>query len=65
MIAHHLSTVRNCDTIFLLEKGRLIAKGTYDELVASGESRSGAWRNWRGGAASCLTDSSFPSSRRL
>ena len=38
MIAHRLSTVRNCDTIFLLEKGRLIAEGTYDELVAGSES---------------------------
>ena len=38
MIAHRLSTVRNCDTIFLLEKGRLIAEGTYDELVASSKS---------------------------
>lgn len=38
MIAHRLSTVRNCDKIFLLEKGRLVAEGTYDELVATNES---------------------------
>lgn len=37
MIAHRLSTVRNCDKIFLLEKGRLVAEGTYDELVATNE----------------------------
>lgn len=37
MIAHRLSTVRNCDTIFLLEKGRLVAQGTYDDLVATNE----------------------------
>jgi ABC-type multidrug transport system fused ATPase/permease subunit len=34
MIAHRLSTVRHCDRIHLLEKGRFAAQGTYDELVA-------------------------------
>ena len=33
MIAHRLSTVRNCDKIFLLEQGRLVDSGTYDELT--------------------------------
>lgn len=35
MIAHRISTVRNCDTIYLLDHGRVLAKGTYDELVAT------------------------------
>jgi ABC-type multidrug transport system fused ATPase/permease subunit len=33
LIAHRLSTVKACDTIFLLEKGELKAQGTYDELM--------------------------------
>jgi ABC-type multidrug transport system fused ATPase/permease subunit len=33
IIAHRLSTVRECDTICLMEKGRIIARGTYDELL--------------------------------
>jgi len=33
IIAHRLSTVRNCDTIFLIESGRLRASGSYTELV--------------------------------
>ena len=33
MIAHRLSTVKNCDTIFLLERGEMIDQGTFDELV--------------------------------
>lgn len=37
MIAHRLSTVRNCDRIFLLEHGRVSAAGTYEELVAGSE----------------------------
>jgi ATP-binding cassette, subfamily B, bacterial PglK len=33
LIAHRLSTVKDCDQIFLMEKGRVVAQGTYDELV--------------------------------
>jgi ABC-type multidrug transport system fused ATPase/permease subunit len=33
MIAHRLGTVRACDRIYLLEKGRVAAMGCYDELV--------------------------------
>ena len=37
LIAHRLSTVRACDTIFLMERGRLLAEGSYDELLATSE----------------------------
>jgi ATP-binding cassette, subfamily B, bacterial PglK len=33
MIAHRLSTVRECDTIFMLEGGRVVAQGSYDALL--------------------------------
>ncbi len=33
IIAHRLSTVRDCDVIFLMENGRVIASGGYDELA--------------------------------
>lgn len=33
MIAHRLSTVRNCDVVFELERGRVVAQGTFDELI--------------------------------
>ena len=33
MIAHRLSTVRACDTIFMLEHGRVVAEGSYDDLI--------------------------------
>ena len=32
MIAHRLATVRQCDAIYLLEKGEVTDQGTYDEL---------------------------------
>ncbi|WP_234571651.1 ABC transporter ATP-binding protein [Rhodohalobacter sp. 614A] len=35
MIAHRLTTVRNCDVIYMLNEGEIIAKGTYDELLES------------------------------
>jgi subfamily B ATP-binding cassette protein MsbA len=34
MIAHRLSTVRRCDRIVVLEKGRVIESGSHDELCA-------------------------------
>ena len=33
MIAHRLSTVKNCDTIFFMEKGELKAQGAYNDLI--------------------------------
>ncbi len=33
MVAHRLSTVKDCDTIFLLQHGRLVASGTYQQLI--------------------------------
>jgi ABC-type multidrug transport system fused ATPase/permease subunit len=35
MIAHRLTTVEKCDTIFVLEDGRLGAQGTYETLKAT------------------------------
>jgi ABC-type multidrug transport system fused ATPase/permease subunit len=37
MIAHRLSTVRDCDRIFLMENGRVIDSGTYEELSRGSE----------------------------
>ena len=37
MIAHRLNTVKNCDNIFLLEKGELRQQGTFNELIKNSE----------------------------
>ncbi len=33
MIAHRLSTVRNCDAIVVIDKGRIMEAGSHDELM--------------------------------
>ncbi|MAD94168.1 MAG: hypothetical protein CML33_01575 [Rhodobacteraceae bacterium] len=35
LIAHRLSTVRQCDQIYLLDRGEVKASGTYDELTTT------------------------------
>ena len=34
-ISHRLSSVKDCDRVFMLEKGTLIEEGTHSELIAS------------------------------
>jgi len=44
LIAHRLTTVRRCDTIVELELGKVVAKGTYEQLLE----RSTSFRNMVG-----------------
>ena len=33
LIAHRLNTVKNCDIIFKLEKGRIVDQGSFESLI--------------------------------
>lgn len=35
MVAHRLTTIQACDCIFMMDKGKVAAQGTYEELVES------------------------------
>ena len=37
LIAHRLNTVKDCDKIFLFDKGELKNEGTFDELISNNE----------------------------
>ena len=37
LIAHRINTVKNCDKIFLLDKGELKAEDTFEELIKFNE----------------------------
>jgi len=47
LVTHHMSLVRECDEIIVVEHGRLAAHGTYDELIE----RSPQFRRLCGGRA--------------
>ena len=37
IVAHRLKTIEKCDTIFLMDQGRIIAEGTYAELYSGND----------------------------
>ncbi len=53
MIAHRLKTVRNADQIIVVDKGKIVQKGTHDELMkedgiyknfVSGRKKAVSWK---------------------
>ena len=37
IITHNLNTIKNCDKILILDKGRIVDSGTHDKLLKNSE----------------------------
>jgi ATP-binding cassette subfamily B protein len=49
VIAHRLSTIRKMDQLIVLERGRIIEKGSHDALLARGGMYASLWAHQSGG----------------
>jgi ATP-binding cassette, subfamily B, bacterial len=47
-IAHRLSTAETADTIFVFDRGRVVERGTHDELVRAGGRYAALYASWLG-----------------
>ena len=48
VVAHRLTQARECDEIALMAHGRIVERGTHDELVAAGGAYATLWAAWNG-----------------
>lgn len=48
IVAHRLSTIRDCDIILVMDKGKIVERGTHDELLTKGGRYSELWNMQQG-----------------
>jgi ATP-binding cassette subfamily B protein len=47
-IAHRLSTAETADTIFVFDRGRIVERGTHEQLVHAGGRYAALYASWLG-----------------
>ena len=55
LVAHRITTVRNCDMIYVIENGSIAGQGNYTELIQSSEAFRALARN-SAPAAACIPE---------
>ena len=46
IIAHRLTTVKNCDVVFIIDNGKVMGQGTYEELLGSNKQFQAMAKAW-------------------
>ena len=44
IIAHRLSSVKKCDRIYIMDRGKIVQSGTHYDLLKSSEIYAGLWK---------------------
>jgi putative ABC transport system ATP-binding protein len=55
-IAHRLSTAEQADLVLVFDAGRIVERGTHDQLVAMGGTYAGLYRSWLGNTRTDTAD---------